>query len=85
MQVNKLSKLPCDKEFTDNKKSHGNNHDPSTMSANAMTDALANVSLTHHKHVGQENTDTLTDTRSMHWLANNQGIGQYNTAKLKIQ
>jgi len=73
--------LRCDKEFTDNKKRHGN----STTSANALTDALANVSLTHHKHFGQENTDTLTDTRSMHWLANNQGIGQYNTAKLKIQ
>ena len=83
MQVNRCNSLVTKNLQTI--KGHSNKHDPSTTSANALTDALANVSLTNHQHVGQKNTDTSTDTRSTHWLTNNQGICQYNTAKLKIQ
>lgn len=82
MQVNTCNSLVTKNLQTI--KGHSDKHDPSTTSANALTDALANVSLTHHQHVGQKNTNTSTDTRSTRWTTYNQGIGQYNTVTLKI-
>ena len=52
--------LACDEEFTDNEKGM-EKPDPSTTSANALTDALANRPLTHHQHVGQKKTNASTD------------------------
>lgn len=66
--------LACDEEFTDNEKGM-EKPDPSTTSAKALTDALANRPLTDHQHVGQKKTNASTDTYDQH-------VGQLTTKAL---
>lgn len=67
--------LARDEEFTDNEKGM-EKPDPSTTSANALTDALANRPLTYHQHVGQKKTN------ETHRLIHDQHVGQLTTKVL---